>query len=541
VPVALLGRDRDRRVAVAHRVLEQVHEYPLEHEPVGDDGEVGCDVELDRRPLGHRRRGDLGERAPQHERPRVDLDRLRVEPREVEQLLEQPTQADPLLVADADQLAPCLLRQLVTAGVEGREDAVHRGRRRPQLVRGDGDEVQLQLVELDDLLVQARALDRERDPLGDELEQVDVVPGEDAPRQRPDVHDADHLVACDQRHAQHRDDLLLQQDRVPDAVGPDVLDHDRLPRRGDAAREAGADRDVDADLLLDPERGPRDQVLALVVEQQHRARVGAEDGADPRQQLLEQVFQLEVRERRVRHLLDVLELPADVPLRLVQARVLDRDRGAVGGELQHLDVLVPEGAPGERADVEHADDAVADDERHAEHRPDPLLAQDRVHHVGVVDVVEDHGLPGRGDPACEAAPDRDAHALLDLLLDPDRRACDQLLRVLVEQEDGARVDLEHVAHAQQQRPEQLVELEVRQRGVRQLLEPTQPLRVYETLVVHRRPFCTPGGFLACVGYGPRRWNRCGSTSGSGPRASSRRAASPPRRCSAATSTSATDA
>ena len=75
----------------------------------------------------------------------------------------------------------------------------------------------------------------------------------------------------------------------------------------------------------------------------------------------------------------------------------------------------------ERADVQHADHVAANDQRHAEHRLDPLLAQDRVHDVGVVDVVEDHraapsrrrgrrsrgragcARPARPPPRCRAA------------------------------------------------------------------------------------------------------------------------------------------
>ena len=58
-----------------------------------------------------------------------------------------------------------------------------------------GDEVQLQLVELDQLLVQLRPLDRDRDPLGDELEQLDVVAREDPRRERADVEDASDVAA----------------------------------------------------------------------------------------------------------------------------------------------------------------------------------------------------------------------------------------------------------------------------------------------------------------------------------------------------------
>ncbi len=45
----------------------------------------------------------------------------------------------------------------------------------------------------------------------------------------------------------------------------------------------------------------------------------------------------------------------------------------------------------------------SNDERHAEHRLDSLLAQERVEDVSVVDVVEDHRPLLGGDPPCEAS------------------------------------------------------------------------------------------------------------------------------------------
>ena len=118
---------------------------------------------------------DVRQRGLQHHRPRLDVDRARVEPRQVEQVLEQPAQALALLDADPEQLVPQLVRQLLAAIGERLEDPVDGRGRGPQLVRGDGDEVQLQLVELHQLLVHARALDRDRHPLGDELKELDLV------------------------------------------------------------------------------------------------------------------------------------------------------------------------------------------------------------------------------------------------------------------------------------------------------------------------------------------------------------------------------
>ena len=65
----------------------------------------------------------------------------------------------------------------------------------------------------------------------------------------------------------------------------------------------------------------------------------------------------------------------------------------------------------------------------------------------VVDVVEDHRPLLGGNPPREAAADRDTDALLHLFLDPERRPRDELVRFLVEEEDGARVDLEDLPGA----------------------------------------------------------------------------------------------
>ena len=58
---------------------------------------------------------------------------------------------------------------------------------------------------------------------------------------------------------------------------------------------------------------------------------------------------------------------------------------------------------------------------------DPLVPQDRVEHVGVIDLVEEHSALLRGDPAGEALPERDSHPLADLFLDAPGRGRDQEL------------------------------------------------------------------------------------------------------------------
>ena len=91
-------------------------------------------IETHRRSGGDGEAHDLFERRAHYERLRIDLDRARVEAREVEELLEQAAEALALLDAGAEQLVAHLRRELVAATLERREDAVNGGRRSTQLV-----------------------------------------------------------------------------------------------------------------------------------------------------------------------------------------------------------------------------------------------------------------------------------------------------------------------------------------------------------------------------------------------------------------------
>jgi hypothetical protein len=133
-------------------------------------------------------------------------------------------------------------------------------------------------------------------------------------------------------------------------------------------------------------------------------------------------------------------------------------------------------ARNERADVHDSPHLALDHERNAEHRLDPLLPQERVEDVRVVDVLEDHRPLVGCDPAREAAADRHADALLDLLLDPERSASHELVRLLVEQEDRAGVDFEDLPCPLEQRREQTVEAQVREGRVGDRLQAPHMLR-----------------------------------------------------------------
>ena len=146
---------------------------------------------------------------------------------------------------------------------------------------------------------------------------------------------------------------------------------------------------------------------------------------------------------------------------------------------------VAEAARAERADVQDAEHAALDEQRDAEQRADALLAQDRVDDLVVVE-VEDRDRPALGgDAAGEALADRDAHALLDLLLDALGGASDERAALVVEHEDRRGVGAEDVADAQQQLRQQLVDGEVGERRVGDALQ--RPDRLRRRLRLRARP------------------------------------------------------
>ena len=81
------------------------------------------------------------------------------------------------------------------------------------------------------------------------------------------------------------------------------------------------------------------------------------------------------------------------------------------------------------------------------------------------DPVEDHRALLRRDPAGEPLAQRDADALLDLLLDAAGGRRDQVLRRLVEQQHGRGVDAQQVAHPVEQLDQELLDAEVGECGV----------------------------------------------------------------------------
>jgi hypothetical protein len=130
------------------------------------------------------------------------------------------------------------------------------------------------------------------------------------------VDDTHRPAVAHQGRAEQRPDALLAQDRVQDVGVVDLGQEERLTRRRDAAREPRAEGDAHplGDLLLDPLRRGGDELAPRRVEQEDGGRVGVEQLADPAEQLVEQLVEAEVRERRVRQQLDAPELILRVDL-----------------------------------------------------------------------------------------------------------------------------------------------------------------------------------------------------------------------------------
>ena len=279
VAALTVGRDADRGPPVPERVGDDVAEDALERDRVGLG--LGCP----RRRRARRRRAGRRRRS---RRPRATSARTvsgrglisiaRASSRDRSSSCSIST-AQPLRLL-VEHLAHLRLRlgvQLVVALAQRRREAVDGGGRRAQLVRGDRDEVEPHPVELDDLPVDARLLDRDRGALGDELEQLDVAWEELARVERPDVDDADDAVA--ELSGAPSSVLIPFSRRIGLRTSAWSTSGSRIgrPRRRSGRRSrgrAGSGRRARPPPRCPSRRGRRGRVA--LVEQQERGRVGLE-------------------------------------------------------------------------------------------------------------------------------------------------------------------------------------------------------------------------------------------------------------------------
>jgi hypothetical protein len=120
--------------------------------------------------------------------------------------------------------------------------------------------------------------------------------------------------------------------------------------------------------------------------------------------------------------------------------------------------------------VQHAQQPALDHQRNAQQRADLLLVQERVDRVARPQVPHDDRTLLGGDTAGEALADRHAEAALDFFLEAARRARNQLVRLLVEQEDRRGVGGQDLRDPVQQGGEQPVQVQVSQRSLCDPLE-----------------------------------------------------------------------
>ena len=158
-------------------------------------------------------------------------------------------------------------------------------------------------------LEEAGVVDRHRGAVGRELEQARLVRHEPAVAEAAHAEDPDDSPLGDQGHAHQRVQTGLAHLRR-DLVGVvDVVDHDRARVGRDPSGKPLPDRDAyrAPALLWEPARGVHAERLVRPVAEHRHRHVHREHLAHARHELVEEVVQLQVAERDVRHLLELAE------------------------------------------------------------------------------------------------------------------------------------------------------------------------------------------------------------------------------------------
>ena len=219
-------------------------------------------------------------------------------------------------------------------------------------------------------LVQLAAPDGHRRTVGGHLEQGEVLLVEPALGVAAGVHDADDVIAQQERHAHDRLHPFPQVAADHRELA-DVLHDEWFAGRGDRAGEPLAQRDPDpvGHRVLEPDLGPHAQDRLLGVHEQQAGQVGLQLQDDPGQQLVQQLLEGVRGERRVDDGLQTPGLAGGGGLGGDQARVVDGQRSALGQLLGERDVglLVVPARLG-RHQREHAEDPAPGGERHGDGR-----------------------------------------------------------------------------------------------------------------------------------------------------------------------------
>ena len=160
------------------------------------------------------------------------------------------------------------------------------------------------------LLLEQPCVDRERRPVGDELQQLGVVVRERSRSEGADVQHADRVAVGDERDAEQGADADVQEDGVADVRMIHLVEDHGPPFGRHSSREPLPDRNAHAaaHLFLDALRRGCDHLARGPVDEQDGRRVDLEDLSHPLQQRVEELVDLEVGERSLGDRLNPPEL-----------------------------------------------------------------------------------------------------------------------------------------------------------------------------------------------------------------------------------------
>ncbi len=284
-----------------------------------------------------------------------------------------------------------------------------------------------------DALVEARVLNRDGNRRRQRCHGALVVFREEAAARVLQVEHADDFALVDERHAELGARLGIQAD-VARVFGY-VRHQDRFAVGRGVAHEAAIERDVVLELhaLLEAQREAVLQFLLRLIEQQDAEHLVVNDLRKAVGDAFEQLVEVQDGGEFFADVEEQAEVAGLARHAGVEARVLDGDGDARGDDGEDAAVLFGEVAALGGLQVEHADDAVLDDERNCQLGAHARMRVDvagEARHVG-----HEHGFTALGGAANHAFAHFDAQ-LFHVGRVADLEAHAQVLRLLVEQHDA---------------------------------------------------------------------------------------------------------
>ena len=130
----------------------------------------------------------------------------------------------------------------------------------------------------------------------------------------------------------------------------------------------------------------------------------------------------------------------------------------LGNNLEQDHIALVKCRRAERAHVQNANQGLARNERHSQHRPDAFFPEDGVRNGGSVNPLEDQRPPLRRNSSRKTSPNRDPHTLSDLLFEAAGGPRDELVGCLVKEEDRCGVAMQEIQNLFKQKGEEVVKV-----------------------------------------------------------------------------------